>query len=731
MRKTSEAISNSIKKRMLETMPEQMDSFTKIREGRPMEAEYDFERKLAFIQKQVDVNDEVATRIASYENPETLPVVEAVKKKAELIQGATIDFMGIHFLDLAKAASRSVGRVIFKDERPQGSGFMISPFLFITNNHVIPTKEDAKQFLLQFNYEQDYRLVKQESSLFELSPDLFFKTAPEDDLDFTVVAIGKKVSGKLDIGDFGYIPLFESGNKHIKGIFVNCIQHPEGNFKQLVVRENRLLARTDQTLIYSSDTMPGSSGSPVFNDDWEVIAIHHWGEPYKALLNQPDGLPNNGNEGIRISAIVGYLKNLTDYTITEKKLIEEALAFSFRQPSLIIQLPDKSESEKKLTVISDTKSDMALIKDNKIETNMNPPITGQVSFTVPLTITVQLGTPLGNAPAAPAPIDTATPVSLEGAEKFEPDPNYGSRRGYNQNFLGIKIPMPKLTPLQRKNAARNLKAKNDEDNKEFKYQHFSVFMNASRRLAYFTAVNIDGSSVININRQTGKVTRAESAEGREKWFNDDRIDSGEICEDKLYTDVPKMENFQRGHLVKRTDPSWGTETKARKGQADTFHFTNCAPQHFNFNPKKNRWAGIEDWITNTSDDENIRVSVFTGPVFEDNDPQLGYIQIPKAYWKIVVWLEDGELRATGVLADQCKLLKQSGIDIGESLSRKESLDQLPDKLPAEYHCSIKYLEEITELSFGDLSKYDSFNKAEAIDGSKYKRISDYEDFIKR
>ena len=55
---------------------------------------------------------------------------------------------------------------------------------------------------------------------------------------------------------------------------------------------------------YSADTEPGSSGSPVFNDQWEVVALHH------ASVRAPEHTEFGGvlNEGIRVSAILGVVK---------------------------------------------------------------------------------------------------------------------------------------------------------------------------------------------------------------------------------------------------------------------------------------------------------------------------------------------------------------------------------------------------------------------------------------
>ncbi|WP_153799681.1 DNA/RNA non-specific endonuclease [Foetidibacter luteolus] len=733
-------IREAARKRLQETLEEQRISLDKIsREERPMDAEDKPDRKIAYIQKHVGVSKDIASAIANYDDPRNLPISEEKKSKAESMQGATLDYLDICFADLCRAASRSVARVIFDDGSPQGTGFMISPDLFITNQHVISSEAMAHGMQIEFNYESDFRKNLQNVTRFKLAPEKFFHAVPSDTLDFAIVAIGNKVSGPLDAAQLGFLPLVDSEDKHIKGMFVNCIQHPGGSTKQLVVRENRLLARTDTTLIYGSDTENGSSGSPIFNDEWEVLALHHWGEPYRAVVEQPQGLPEAGNEGIRISAIVTYLKNFNGFKPHEAPLIAAALSYNFRFPSLMTAPVRPAPIGHQHNFPTDIKKNEAM--PSSAITNV-----GNVqTFTIPLTISVQLGQ-LSAANTGPQVTQTDTPSAGEEAiRKFIPDPNYNNRRGYNPNFLGRKIPLPVLNEQQKQDAARNQLASPSADPFELKYYQFSVVMNGKRRMAFFTAVNIDGASVISIKRETGQVTRgpesvgAESAEARETWYDDNRIDDSEISEDNIYRDKLKM--FQRGHLVKRTDPSWGTESKAFKGQSDTFHFTNCSPQHKDFNPKTTRWAGVENWITKTSNDADIRVSVFSGPVFTPDDPHLGYLQIPKAYWKVVAWMEEGELFSTAIIADQSDLIK----NIGEEAIGSESLfDDIPAQLPEDYHVTIAEVESKTGLDFGILKDYDILGtgSAEALhdngdggagvgNGRSPWRIFSYNDILKR
>ena len=82
------------------------------------------------------------------------------------------------------------------------------------------------------------------------------------------------------------------------------MQHPRGKKKQVALRENRIIDTLQRFLHYSADTEPGSSGSPVFNDQWEVIALHH------ASVRAPEHTEFGGvlNEGIRVAAILGVVK---------------------------------------------------------------------------------------------------------------------------------------------------------------------------------------------------------------------------------------------------------------------------------------------------------------------------------------------------------------------------------------------------------------------------------------
>jgi hypothetical protein len=86
------------------------------------------------------------------------------------------------------------------------------------------------------------------------------------------------------------------------------IGHPQGlNQPQFSLQDNLLLDYDSTYVHYRSPTEPGSSGSPVFDDKWALIAVHHAGSTDTPRLNQRGG-SYAANEGIRLSAIIDALR---------------------------------------------------------------------------------------------------------------------------------------------------------------------------------------------------------------------------------------------------------------------------------------------------------------------------------------------------------------------------------------------------------------------------------------
>jgi endonuclease G len=110
--------------------------------------------------------------------------------------------------------------------------------------------------------------------------------------------------------------------------------------------------------------------------------------------------------------------------------------------------------------------------------------------------------------------------------------------------------------------------------------------------------------------------------------------------------------FSRGHQVRLLDPCWSTATTPQKkleesqlGSEDTFHYTNAAPQVQHYNDID--WGNLEDYLLDKAQTSQKRLTVFTGPIYRNDDPSYGKArdgttrpggpwQIPLSFWKVAV-----------------------------------------------------------------------------------------------
>ena len=92
------------------------------------------------------------------------------------------------------------------------------------------------------------------------------------------------------------------------GIYVplNIIQHPSGHPKRVALRNNLLTGADDETIRYFTDTVTGSSGSPVFNDEWQVIGLHRGSTTVEGVSFQGRSTAVV-NVGTQITAILDHL----------------------------------------------------------------------------------------------------------------------------------------------------------------------------------------------------------------------------------------------------------------------------------------------------------------------------------------------------------------------------------------------------------------------------------------
>jgi len=624
----------------------------------------------------------------------------------ERIIGKTRDFQFIEFLERAVFVSKSVGRIVSKlpgGRLSYGTGFMVSPRLLMTNHHVLPSAAVAAQSSIEFDFQKDRRGQNVAIRPFKLDPSAFFLN--DKKLDFALVAVSPDDQGR-PLADYQWCPLHNDPGKIVTGEPINIIQHPKGELKQVVIRDNRLLdslGGTDLFYHYEADTEPGSSGSPVFNDQWEVIALHHSGVPKQnkkgELLDVDGKVWKNGsdpsrldwvaNEGVRISKLVDFISNAT-VSRSVKPLLREFL--DARPPA---------EFEPSTKIINKPNAESTDGKETRIPSEVNCSGTGTMTLTVPLQITLSFGNSDSSSPMKVA-IDGNTfggnQTAVDGVlEKVEPDPgdpDYEHRPGYDEHFLGFDVPFPKLTNALRSKAyAVNGKA--GDDARLIRYHHFSLIFNKSRKLAFVAGVNYD---------PTPKCQHPRDKEG-DKWYYDPRIMPEKELQagEDLYAQNP----LDRGHLVRRADAGWGaTPHEAKLANDDTFHFTNCAPQHEITNqgitkqapPGLKLWGNLEEYIVRQGKMDRRKICIFNGPVFRTSDRRYRGVNIPKEFWKVIVFeSDDGEPRAAAFVLTQAELIEdlKEEFEVGEYKAVQVRLRDLESK---------------TKLDFGPFRKWDALEK---------------------
>ncbi|MFX1567994.1 MAG: DNA/RNA non-specific endonuclease [Promethearchaeota archaeon] len=275
------------------------------------------------------------------------------------------------------------------------------------------------------------------------------------------------------------------------------------------------------------------------------------------------------------------------------------------------------------------------------------------------------------------------------------------REGYSNSFLHKTIELPINRGIIEKSLIIDSKASDSIDRYFLKYHHFSILMNKKRKLALYTACNIDGSKL------------KDSDDGilrNQEWRFDPRIEDTSQIGNEVYKDNP----LDRGHLVRRLDPVWGSLEEAKLANKDTFFYTNCCPQHEKFN--RLPWVDLEDLILNKAEIESSRLSVFTGPIFNDNDRIYTTVKIPNEFWKIVIGKDKlkNEFTATAYL-----------------LSQKNLIDTLKTFSPEEaktYQVPIKRIVEVTGINFKELIQYDPMDRYKVF-GKDFRVIKDISDIL--
>jgi endonuclease G len=466
--------------------------------------------------------------------------------------------------------------------------------------------------------------------------------APEDLIDREVAVVGYPVRGR----DFSERAIeaerryFGEGERNVgvKRLAPGDIHArlPIESFKHMV-----------SAMTHDSSTLPGNSGAAVMDvKTGAIVGLHFGGISFKANYAVPTfelardlrvvdaGLNFDGD-----TAPTEEWDNHWKVADPENEMRGSPLAV----PGVALpETPQQPSSVRPATTERPRPATPTIIQ----------PATAQpLASSFPISINITIGGP-AQAPiitqfGTVTPPTTESPLVLESFQVPVIYPNIETRGGYLDDFIGDRVPLPELTNAGKQAVASLL----DGSGYVLKYHHFSVVMHKKRRLALFTAANVNWQRKSRLV-DGKKPSRAELTgipKGvLEEWVTDERMSEDHQLPDIFFTKDKGA--FDKGHLVRRDDAAWGKEDDfedMQKGNGDTYHVTNCSPQVANFNQGNkgaddHNWGDLENMIQRETSKE--MVSIFSGPALDPTDrifkgvTEAGVIrvQIPRQFWKIVV-----------------------------------------------------------------------------------------------
>jgi Trypsin-like peptidase domain len=177
------------------------------------------------------------------------------------------DLLDVGFLTFAIRRAASVCRIERPDETAIGTGFLVGPDLVLTNKHVVDAAGTV-DLRLRFRYTSMAGGTQLRLSLDEPVA----RSSPVDELDFAALRLARPVGA-----DDG-IEVIEPGEMQspLRGDALSILQHPGGGPIKLAISANGVVGTFPQrsTVRYVTAAAGGSSGSPCFDESWNLVAIH-------------------------------------------------------------------------------------------------------------------------------------------------------------------------------------------------------------------------------------------------------------------------------------------------------------------------------------------------------------------------------------------------------------------------------------------------------------------------
>ena len=259
--------------------------------------------------------------------PENTPQTDSGLEKIIDESNAALDIL-VWRTRLAEIEGR-VCRIEIKG-KAKGTGFLVGADKVLTNWHVVnkikeqPATYEPSDVVLRFDYKRledgtelsrgrEYGLVTTgDDWLVDHSPwsAVDLEAEPKsgdpgpDEMDYALLRVngtpgsdaqGEKVVPGSAAPPRGYIPIPDEAHDFQPGTPLFIVQHPQGAPLKLMLDTEAVIGLYGQNrrVRYRTNTDNGSSGSPVFDQNWNLVALHHSGDPASILPTYNEGIPIN------------------------------------------------------------------------------------------------------------------------------------------------------------------------------------------------------------------------------------------------------------------------------------------------------------------------------------------------------------------------------------------------------------------------------------------------------
>eukprot|EP00531_Pseudo-nitzschia_arenysensis_P010925 CAMPEP_0116127468 /NCGR_PEP_ID=MMETSP0329-20121206/6855_1 /TAXON_ID=697910 /ORGANISM="Pseudo-nitzschia arenysensis, Strain B593" /LENGTH=425 /DNA_ID=CAMNT_0003621567 /DNA_START=105 /DNA_END=1382 /DNA_ORIENTATION=+ len=220
--------------------------------------------------------------------------------------------------------------------------------------------------------------------------------------------------------------------------------------------------------------------------------------------------------------------------------------------------------------------------------------------------------------------------------------------GYKPVFLGetFKLGLPTFSASLQQNVLIKKEPNFDATGSWREYIHYSVATNKTRRQPICVAVNINQNFI-------QKTTRTVKL----RFGNDTKIGEEYQTPDSYFGPI-----WNRGHMSRRETAVWSSNRDLAKrneealaAEKDTYYFSNACLQHRYLN--QDEWVKVENWVRDLAEDKNDKITVFSGPIYNDEEKSelptqfIGFrnkyiAEIPLAFFKVVCFIDENENLAT-------------------------------------------------------------------------------------